>query len=123
VLTPLVAGVVLAVAAFGTPTFSAPEYVAPGLWSDFGTSSWGLLGAVLTVIGAAALALRSRPGQAAALLSGAVVVLAVRAAELPVLGGQIEGSQVGIGFWLILGSMVAFVLTAVIAAMGARKSA
>jgi hypothetical protein len=123
VLTPLIAGAVLAVVAFGTPTFSAPEYVAPGLWSDFGTPSWGLLAGLLTVLGAVALALRSRPGQAAALLSGAVVVLAVRATELPVLGGQVEASRAGIGFWLAVGSMVAFVLAAVIAVTGARKSA
>jgi hypothetical protein len=122
VLTPLAAGAVLALVAFGTPTFTAPEYVAPGLWSDFGTPSWGLLGAVLTVLGAAALALRSRPGQAAALLFGAVLVLAVRAAELPVLGGQVQGSQTGIGFWLTLAGMVAFVLAAVLAATGARKA-
>jgi hypothetical protein len=123
VLTPVVAGAVLAVVAFGTPTFVAPEYVAPGLWSDFGTPSWGLLGAVLTVLAAAALALRSRPGQAAALLVGAVVVLAVRAAELPVLGGQVAGSQAGLGFWLTLAAVVAFALAAVLAATGARKAA
>jgi hypothetical protein len=123
VLTPLAAGAVLALVAFGTPTFTAPEYVAPGLWSDFGTPSWGLLGAALTVLGAAALALRSRPGQAAALLLGAVAVLAVRAAELPVLGGQVAGSQAGIGFWLTLAGMAAFVLAAVLAATGARKAA
>jgi hypothetical protein len=122
VLTPVVAGAVLALVAFGTPTFTAPEYVAPGLWSDFGTPSWGLLGAVLTVLGAAALALRSRPGQAAALLFGAVVVLAVRAAELPVLGGQVQGSQAGLGFWLTLAGMVAFVLAAVLSATGAKKA-
>lgn len=122
VLTPVVAGAVLAVVAFGTPTFVAPEYVAPGLWSDFGTPSWGLLGAALTVLAAAALALRSRPGQAAALLVGAVVVLAVRAAELPVLGGQVAGSQAGLGFWLTLAGMVAFALAAVLAATGARKA-
>jgi hypothetical protein len=40
-----------------------------------------------------------------------------------VLGGQVEASRAGIGFWLAVGSMVAFVLAAVIAVTGARKSA
>ena len=123
VVTPLTAGAVLAVAAFGVPTFAAPDYVAPGLWSDFSTPSWGILAALLTVLGAAALAPRSRPSQAAGLLGGAVLVLALRAAELPMLGGRIEGAHTAMGFWLALGCIAALVIAAVMAITGARKPA
>ena len=123
VVTPLAAGAVLAVGAFGTPALTAPGYVGPGLWTNFSPPSWGLLAALLTVLGAAALVPRSRPSQAAALLSGAVAVLALRAAELPLLGGRLEGAHAGTGFWLTLGGIAAMVVAAVMAAVGARKSA
>jgi hypothetical protein len=123
VVTPLTAGAVLAVAAFGTPTFAAPDYVAPGLWSDFSTPSWGILAALLTVLGAAAIVPRSRPAQAAALLGGGVVVLVLRAVELPMLGGRVEGAHAALGFWLALGAVAALVIAAVMAITGARKPA
>jgi hypothetical protein len=123
VVTPLTAGAVLAVAAFGVATFAAPDYVAPGLWSNFSTPSWGILAALLTVLGAAALVPRSRPSQAAGLLGGAVLVLALRAAELPMLGGRIEGAHTALGFWLALAGIAALVIAAVMALTGARKPA
>jgi hypothetical protein len=115
-----VAATVLAVAAFGTPTLTAPDYVAPGLWSNFGTQSWGLVAAVLTVLGAIALVPRSRPTRAASLLIGATAVLALRAAELPMLSGHVNGAQAGTGFWLTLGCAAALLISAVMAVAGAR---
>jgi hypothetical protein len=120
VVAVLVAATVLAVAAFGTPTLTAPDYVAPGLWSNFGTQSWGLVAAVLTVLGAIALVPRSRPTRAASLLIGATAVLALRAAELPMLSGHVNGAQAGTGFWLTLGCAAALLISAVMAVAGAR---
>lgn len=119
-LTPLAAAAVLAVGAFGLPTFTAPSYVAPGLWSNFETTSWGIVAAVVTVLGAAALALWSRPRPAAGLLAGAAVVVALRAAEWPAVGGSVDGSSAGIGFWLSLACVLALLLSAVLAVAGGR---
>ena len=120
VLVPVVAAAVLAVATFGTPVFTAPDYPSPGLWSDFDTPSWGLLTAVLVVLGVLALAVRSRPGAAAAALGGAALVLALHVAELPLVGSAIDGSRPGIGFWLGLAAVVATVVAAITAAAGAK---
>jgi hypothetical protein len=117
----LIAGGILAVAAFGTPTFTAPDYVAPGLWSNFSPQSWGSLIALLAVLGAVALVPRSRPSSAAALLLGATTVLVVRAAELPLLGDQVAGARAGTGFWLALGCAVALTIAAVMAVVGERR--
>jgi hypothetical protein len=122
-LTPLVAAGILAIGAFGTPTFTAPDYVAPGLWSNFGPPSWGLLVAVLTVLGAAALAPRSRPARAVALLLGAAAVLGLRALELPLTGSQVLGSRPGTGLWLALAAVAALLVAAVLAAVGPRGDA
>jgi hypothetical protein len=113
---------VLAVATFGTPVFTAPDYPSPGLWSDFDTPSWGLLTAVLVVLGVLALAVRSRPGAAAAALGGAALVLALHVAELPLVGSAIDGSRPGIGFWLGLAAVVATAVAAVTAAAGAKTA-
>ncbi|MDT7803111.1 MAG: hypothetical protein QOI78_6544, partial [Actinomycetota bacterium] len=107
VLTPVVAGAVLAVAAFGLPVFTVPGYVAPGLWSNFDTPSWGLLTAAAVVVGAAVLALRSRPKQAAALLVGAALLAVLHAAELPLVGGSLGGASPATGFWVALAAAVA----------------
>jgi hypothetical protein len=120
-LTPLAAAAVLAVGAFGLPTFTAPSYVAPGLWSNFETTSWGIVAALATVLGAAALALWSRPWPAAALLTGAAAVVALRAAEWPAVGGSVDGSSAGIGFWLSLACVLALLISAVLAAAGGRQ--
>lgn len=122
VLIPVVAAAVLAVATFGTPVFTAPDYPSPGLWSDFDTPSWGLLTAVLVVLGVLALAVRSRPGAAAAALGGAALVLALHVAELPLVGSAIDGSRPGIGFWLGLAAVVATVVAAITAAAGAKTA-
>ncbi|UUV35422.1 hypothetical protein NQK81_18905 [Amycolatopsis roodepoortensis] len=122
VLTPLVAAAVLAIAAFGTPVFTAPGYTAPGLWSDFGAASWGLLGALAVVLGLYALVPRSRPAAAASALAGAALVLGLRAAELPLVGSEYDGSSAGIGFWLALAGAVVTLVTAGMAVAGARRA-
>lgn len=122
VLTPLVAAAVLAIVAFGTPVFTAPGYTAPGLWSDFGAASWGLLGALAVVLGLYALVPRSRPAAAASALAGAALVLGLRAAELPLVGSEYDGSSAGIGFWLALAGVVATLVTAGMAVAGARRA-
>ncbi|MCU1683508.1 MAG: hypothetical protein JWQ81_4247 [Amycolatopsis sp.] len=120
-LMPLVVAAILAVGAFGLPTFTAPDYVSPGLWSNFETSSWGLVAALATVLGAAALALGSRSFAAAGLLVGAAAVIALRAAELPFVGGSVAGSTVGIGFWLALACVLALLFAAGLAVAGGRR--
>ncbi|WP_431925070.1 hypothetical protein [Amycolatopsis tucumanensis] len=117
-LTPLVAAGILAIGAFGTPSILAPDYVEPALWSSFGTPSWGLLVALLTVLGACVLAPRCRPARAAALLAGTACVAGLRAAELPLVGDEIAGAHAGLGWWLALGCALALVIAAVLAARG-----
>jgi hypothetical protein len=117
-ITPLVAGGILAIGGFGTPSIVAPDYVEPALWSNFGTPSWGLLLALLTVLGACFLAPRSRPARAAALLAGATCLAALRVLELPLTGNQIPGAHAGIGWWLALGCVVALAIATVLAPRG-----
>lgn len=112
---------VLAIAAFGTPVFTAQDYATPGLWSDFDTPSWGLLAALLVVLGTLGLSVRSRPGAAAAGLAGAAVLLALRVAEIPLVSILFYAAKPGAGFWLGLAATAAAVTTAVIAAAGAKK--
>ncbi|WP_414935848.1 hypothetical protein [Amycolatopsis sp. cmx-11-51] len=121
-LTPVVAAAVLAIAAFGTPVFIAPGYTAPGLWSDFGAASWGLLGALAVVLGLYALVVRSRPIAAAAALAGAALVLGLRAAELPLVGAEYDDASAGIGFWLALGAAAVSLVAAGTAVVGSRRS-
>jgi hypothetical protein len=122
VLTPVVAGAVLAVAAFGLPVFSVPGYVAPGLWSHFDTPSWGLLTAAVVVVGAALLALRSRPRPAATLLLGAALLVALHAAELPLVGGTLGDATPATGFWVALAAAAALVLAAGMSAAAGRRN-
>lgn len=121
-VTPVVAAAVLAVAAFGTPVFTAPGYTPPGLWSNFGTASWGLVGALAVVLGLYALVVRSRPAAAAAALTGAALLLGLRAAELPLTGSGFDGAAAGIGFWLALGAAAVSLAAAGMAVAGARRS-
>ncbi|TLW93846.1 hypothetical protein FFT09_10855 [Saccharomonospora piscinae] len=120
-LTPLTAAGVLSVAAFATPTVTAPDYVEAGLVSHVGPPTWGLVAAVLTVCGAVLLAARSRPARAAALLAGAAGVVALRAATLPLTAGEVSGSSAGTGFWLALAALVALAASAAIAATEGRR--
>jgi hypothetical protein len=122
IVTPVVAAAVLAVAAFGTPVFTAPGYTPPGLWSNFGTASWGLVLALVVVLGLYALVVRSRPAAAAAALVGAALLLGLRAAELPVTGSEFDGSAAGIGFWLALGGAAVSLVAAGMAVAGSRRA-
>lgn len=122
VLTPVVAAAVLAIAAFGTPVFTAPGYRAPGLWSNFGAASWGLLGALAVLLGLYALVVRSRPVAAASALAGAALLLGLRAAELPLVGSEYDGSSAGIGFWLALAGALVSLVAAGMAVVSARRT-
>ncbi len=117
-LTPAAAGAILAVAAFGLPVFAVPGYVAAGLWSHLDTPSWGLLTAAAVVVGAAALATRSRPKPAAALLAGAALLTALHAAELPLVGGSLGGASPAAGFWVALAATAALLAAAGMSAAG-----
>ncbi|MEU4249478.1 hypothetical protein AB0F15_18905 [Amycolatopsis sp. NPDC026612] len=122
VLTPAVAGAVLAIAAFGLPVFAVPGYAAAGLWSRFDTPSWGLLTAAAVVVGAAALATRSRPKPAAAVLAGAALLTALHAAELPLVGGALGGASPAAGFWIALAATAALLIAAGMAVAGGRRA-
>ncbi|PRX44042.1 hypothetical protein B0I33_113208 [Prauserella shujinwangii] len=117
-LLPLGAAAVLSVAALGLPVVAAPDYVAAGLWSDFRAPSWGLLATALTVVGALALAPRSRPVPAAGMLVGAAAVLGLHAAALPLSGAYIDGATAGAGFWLALAAVAALLVSAGVAVAG-----
>ena len=95
-----------------------PGYVAPGLWSNFDTPSWGLWTTVVVVVGAAALAVRSRPRPAAALLVGAALLAALHAAELPLVGGALGDASPSTGFWVSLAAAAALLVAAGMSAAG-----
>ena len=120
-ITPLVAGGILAVGGFGVPSILATDYVEPTLWSDFGTPSWGLLVAMLTVLGVCVLAPRCRPARATALLTGATCLAGLRVAELPLTMG-IDGIHAGVGWWLALGCAAALLIATGIAPRTAPAS-
>ncbi|GAA4540683.1 hypothetical protein GCM10023192_45900 [Amycolatopsis samaneae] len=121
VLTPVVAAAVLAVAAFGLPVFTASGYTPPGLWTNFGTASGGLLTALAVVLGSLALAPRSRPGPAAAGLLGVALLAAAHAAEYPLVGSALADARPATGFWLALGTLAAALVAAGTALGGARR--
>ncbi|AXB46922.1 hypothetical protein [Amycolatopsis albispora] len=108
--TPVVAAGVLAIAAFATPVVTAPEYDPPTLITGFGASWWGDVIALVAVLVALALALRSRPMRAFALLLGVFFVLLVRVAELPFV--ELDGASSGAGLWLAIAAAVAAAISA-----------
>ena len=110
---PIAAGLLLAVGAFGLPVLRAPDYVEPGLWSHFQVESWGLLIALVGVLGAAVLATVSRPNRGAALLTGAAGVLLVRALEYPLTSARAAGATAGPGEWLALAAAAALLAGAI----------
>jgi hypothetical protein len=113
---PVAAAGLFAIGAFGLPTMRAPEFVAPGLWSNFRLASWGLLIAVLVVLVIAVLATRSRPSRAVALLLGAAALVGVHALEMPLTAERVRGATVGPGTWLSLACIAALVISALVAA-------
>lgn len=106
----------LAIGAFALPVVTAPGYVPPGVFTEFSTTSWGLLTGLAAVLGAAVLAPLCRPERAAALLAGAAVVVLVRVAELPLTVGRAEGAGPGTGTWLGLACTAVLLVTSALAA-------
>ncbi|WP_253829625.1 hypothetical protein [Prauserella aidingensis] len=116
-LGALVVAGVLTVVAFGLPVFTAPDYVAAGLWARFGTPSWGLLAGTAVVLGGLVLAARSRRAPAVGVLCGAGVVLALHAASFPLSRGEIAGASAGAGFWCAFAAVVVVLVAAMAAAL------
>ncbi|ALG13776.1 hypothetical protein [Kibdelosporangium phytohabitans] len=114
-MAPLAAAALFAIGAFGLPAMRAEQYVAPGIWSNFRTASWGLVIALIAVVMAAAIASTSRPPRAAALLFGSAGLVAVHALEVPMTGGRAEGSAAAAGTWLSLATIAALVISAFVA--------
>jgi hypothetical protein len=121
-IIPSAAAVLLAVGAFALPAVRAPDFVAPGIWSDFRLTSWGLLLGLLAVVAAAGLAPVSRPPRAVALLLGAAGVVGVRLLEFPLTGDRAAQSSPGPGTWLALGCFVMLGIAAVVALVSQLKS-
>lgn len=115
VLVPSLVALVLGAGAFSLPVLTAPGYSAPGVFTDFGTTSWGLVLALAAVVGATALAPMCRPGQAAALLCGAALLVGVRALEFPLTAERLPGTSPGLGLWFGLGCVVVLLGTALAA--------
>lgn len=107
----LVAGL-LALGAFALPVLKAPDFV-PITAFGLRVGSWGLLIALVTVLGAVWLALVSRPGRGAALLLGAACVTATRALEYPLSESRVAGTAPGPGLWLALATTAALLIAAV----------
>ncbi|MFR9731481.1 hypothetical protein ACL03H_19820 [Saccharopolyspora sp. MS10] len=116
VAVPAGISALLGLAAVLLPVLTAPDYTAPGVFTRFGTASWGLIGAGLAVLIAAVLATRSRPERAVALLGGAALVMAVRALEFPLTADRAEGAAPGPGLWCAIAASVALLITAALAA-------
>ena len=112
---PAGAAVLFSIGAFALPMITAPDYTAPGIFSEFRFASWGLLTGLLVVAGAAALAAFSRPQRAAGLLFGAAAVVGVHLLEAPMTGDRVADAAAGQGTWLALACLLAMVAAAVMA--------
>ena len=108
----------LSLAAVFLPVLTAPGYTPPGIFTEFGTSSWGQIAVGAAVLGALAVAPRCRPERAVALLGGAALVMAVRAVEFPLTAGRIEGSAPGLGAWFAAAAALGLLITAGLAWRG-----
>jgi hypothetical protein len=112
VVVPAGAAAVLAIGAFGLPAVRAPDFSAPGIWSDFRLASWGLLLGLVVVIAVCALAPLSRPTRGASLLLGAAAVVGVHLLEFPLTSGRAAQATPGAGTWLSLACLVALLVAA-----------
>ncbi|GLZ30403.1 hypothetical protein Lesp02_25920 [Lentzea sp. NBRC 105346] len=112
VLAAAFVAALLGVGAFALPALRAPDFVAPGLFTDFRVASWGLLIGLLAVLVAVGLALKSRPVRATALFCGAAVVVGVRLLELPLTGARAADAVAGPGTWLAAATVVALLIAA-----------
>jgi hypothetical protein len=118
VAAPAGAAILFSIGAFGFPMITAPDFVAPGIWSDFRLASWGLVLAALVVIAAGLIATVARPARAAALLLGAAAVVGVHALELPMTSDRVQDAGAGSGTWLAIVACLAFLVAAGIALAG-----
>jgi hypothetical protein len=112
-----------AIGAFGSPMITAPDFTAPGIWTDFRLASWGLLIGLVVVAAAAAIAALARPARAAALLLGAAVVVGVHLLELPMTGDRAPDAHAGTGTWLSIACLVALLVAAIAALTDPDKHA
>lgn len=113
---PLGAAVLFAVGAFGSPMITAPDFTAPGIWTEFRLASWGLLVGLAVVVAAAVIAAMARPQRAVALLLGAAALVGVHLFELPLTGDRTDSAQAGSGTWLSLACLLALLVAAALAA-------
>ncbi|OLF12442.1 hypothetical protein BU204_29085 [Actinophytocola xanthii] len=118
VAAPVAAAILFSVGAFGLPMFTARDFVAPGIWTEFRLASWGLLIAMCVVIAASVIAAMARPARAAALLLGAAAVVGVHALEFPLTGDRAQDATAGSGTWLSLACCLALLVAAGIASAG-----
>jgi hypothetical protein len=118
VAAPVGVAILFSIGGFGLPMISAPDFVAPGVWSDFRLASWGLLIAMVVVIAAGVLATVARPARAAALLLGAAAVVGVHVLELPMTSDRADDATAGSGVWLALAACLAFLVAAGVALAG-----
>lgn len=110
----------LVIGAFGLPVISAAEYQGSGLAQRFDLTFWGVLVAMLVVLGALALAPLCRSARAAALLLGAIGVVAMRLLELPLVGGQVDGFEIEAGTWFGFAAAAVLAVAAGIAVVSGR---
>lgn len=112
-------GGIFAVGAFALPNMSGDNYTAPTLVPDnTPVVSAALLSSLLWLIIGFVVAFRSRPARGAAVLAGAVLLVGMRALELPLTGAKVEGAVAAPGTWLALASCAALLVAAGL--MGAR---
>jgi hypothetical protein len=112
---PAGGAVLFALGAFTSPMITATGFTPAGILTEFRLASWGLLVALLVVLGAAVLAAFSRPVPAAAMLLGAAVIVGVRLLEFPLTSERVADASAGGGTWLSLACLVALVVAAVAA--------
>ncbi|MFJ8964981.1 hypothetical protein ACIRG5_36905 [Lentzea sp. NPDC102401] len=116
----LLAGL-FAAGAFALPTLRGDRYTSPTLVPDNDpTVSAVLLISLIVLIMSLVLALRSKPARGAATLVGIALLLGVRALELPLTGGRVEGAVAAPGTWLALASIAALLIAAGL--MGTRAT-
>ncbi|SFR09444.1 hypothetical protein SAMN04488564_103137 [Lentzea waywayandensis] len=116
----LLAGL-FAAGAFALPTLRGDRYTSPTLIPDNDPAvSWALLSSLIVLIITLVLALRSKPARGAATLVGGALLLGVRALELPLTGGRVEGAVAAPGTWLALASIAALLIAAGL--MGTRAT-
>ncbi|HEX6355132.1 hypothetical protein [Actinophytocola sp.] len=113
---PAGGAVLFAIGAFASPMIKAPGFTAPGIFTEFRLTSWGLLIGLVVVVAAAVIAALARPARAAALLLGAAIVAGVHLLEFPMTSDRAADAQPGTGTWLSLACLVALLVASVAAA-------